>query len=214
VTLTMAEMTLRGLLRRRGSLLLMVALPLAFYVARHELVGQSIRFLAFGLAWAVSTLALFAALDARQTEARLVVGGWTRRALVGGRVLALLIVGAALTAAYLVLILVDDRPVANESSIALLLGATAVIAIALGTMLGALVARELEGALALFIVAGLQFVADPASALARVLPFWSTREFGTYAIDGGTSVAAGAAHAAAVVAIAAAVISARGARSR
>ena len=137
MTLTMAEMTVRGLLRRRGSLVLMVALPLAFYVARHELVGQSIRFLAFGLAWAISTLALFAALDARQTEARLVVSGWTRRALVGGRVLALLGIGVVLTLAYLALILADDRPVAREPSIALLLGATAVIAVAPGTMLGA-----------------------------------------------------------------------------
>jgi hypothetical protein len=214
MTLMMAEMTIRGLLRRRGSLVLMLALPLAFYVARHELVGQSIRFLAFGLAWAVSTLALFAALDARQSEARLIVGGWTRRALVGGRVLALLAVGLALTLAYLVLILVDDRPVASEPSIALLLGATTVIAVALGTMLGALVARELEGALVLFIIAGLQFIADPASALAHVLPFWSTREFGTYAVDGAASVPAGLAHAAAVLAVAGAVISARGARSR
>jgi hypothetical protein len=210
-----AEMTIRGLLRRRGSLVLMAALPLAFYAARHELVGQSIRFLAFGLAWAVSTLALFAALDARQTEARLAVSGWNRRALVGGRVLALLAIGVVLTLAYLLLILLDDRPVAHEPSIALLLGATAVIAIALGTMLGAVVARELEGALALFIIAGLQFIADPASALARVLPFWSTRELGTYAIDGEASMTAGLAHAAVVVALAGVVtVSARGARSR
>ena len=190
MTLTMAEMTVRGLLRRRGSLVLMVALPLAFYVARHELVGQSIRFLAFGLAWAISTLALFAALDARQTEARLIVSGWTWRALVGGRVLALLAIAVVLTLAYLALILADDRPVAREPSIALLLGATAVIAVALGTMLGAVVARELEGALVLFIIAGLQFIADPASTLAHVLPFWSTRELGTYAIDGEASVTA------------------------
>ena len=210
-----AEMTIRGLLRRRGSLILMVALPLAFYVARHELVGQSIRFLAFGLAWAVSTLALFAALDARQTEARLIVSGWTRPALVGGRVLALLGVGLALTFSYLVLILLDDRPVANEPGLALLLGATTVIAVALGSMLGVLVKRELEGALALFIVAGLQFIADPASALAHVLPFWSTREIGTYAVDGfGASLGTGLVHAALAVALAGAVISARGVRSR
>lgn len=215
MTLIMAEMTVRGLLRRRGSLVLMVALPLAFYVARHELVGQSIRFLAFGLAWAVSTLALFAALDARQTEARLLVSGWTRPALVGGRVLALLGIGLALTLTYLLLILLDDRPVANQSALGLLLGATAVIAVALGSMLGVLVTRELEGALALFIIAGLQFIADPASVLAHLLPFWSAREIGTYAVDGfGASLGAGWMHAALAVALAGAVISARSARSR
>ncbi len=137
-----------------------------------------------------------------------------RRALVGGRVLALLAVGLALTLTYLLLILADDRPVAHEPSIALLLGATAVIAIALGSALGALVTRELEGALTLFIIAGLQFIADPSSTLAHVLPFWSTREFGTYAVDGEASLTGGLAHAAVAVALAAAVISVRGARSR
>ena len=142
------------------------------------------------------------------------MSGWTRPALVGGRVLALLAVGLALTLTYLMLILADDRPVAHEPSIALLLGATAVIAIALGSALGALVTRELEGALTLFIIAGLQFIADPSSTPAHVLPFWSTREFGTYAVDGEASLTGGLAHAAVAVALAAAVISVRGARSR
>jgi hypothetical protein len=48
---------------------------------------------------------------------------------------------------------------------------------------GALLPRELEGALALFTVATLQMLADPAGTLARLLPFWSARELGTYAID-------------------------------
>ena len=62
--MVVAEMTLRGLARRHGTLALLLALPLLFYAARHSLPGQSVRFLAIGLAWAVSTLALFAALAA------------------------------------------------------------------------------------------------------------------------------------------------------
>ena len=84
-----AEMTLRGLARRRGTLVLLLALPLLFYAARHSLPGQSVRFLALGEAWAVSTLALFAALAARSTEPRLRVGGWSWRALLAGRVAGL-----------------------------------------------------------------------------------------------------------------------------
>ena len=84
--IVVAEMTLRGLARRHGTLALLFALPLLFYVARHALAGQSVRFLAIGLAWAVSTLALFAALAARSTEPRLRVGGWSWRALLAGRV--------------------------------------------------------------------------------------------------------------------------------
>ena len=57
--------------------------------------------------------------------------------------------------------------------------------------------RELEGALALFIIAGLQFMADPPTLIAHLLPFWSTRELGTWAIDGpdAASLAAALTHA-------------------
>jgi hypothetical protein len=78
---------------------------------------------------------------------------------------------------------------------------TAIIAVALGSMLGVIAARELEGALLLLIIAGLQFIADPPTTLAHALPFWSTRELGTYAMDGSqhASLAAGLLHAAATL---------------
>lgn len=71
------EMTLRGLLRRRLSLALLVLLPLAFFAARHDHVGQSVRFLLVGMAWAVSTVAFFAATAASTVERRLGVTGWS-----------------------------------------------------------------------------------------------------------------------------------------
>ena len=58
--LVVARATAVALLRRRTVVVLMVVVPLAFYVARHGLTGQSIRFLAVGMAWALSTLAAFA----------------------------------------------------------------------------------------------------------------------------------------------------------
>ncbi|HWK28204.1 MAG TPA: hypothetical protein VNS09_16685 [Solirubrobacter sp.] len=82
---------------------------------------------------------------------------------------------------------------------------TACTAVAAGSALGAVARREQDGALALFIVAGLQFIADPPTLLAHVLPFWSTRELATWAVDGTGSPAAGLAHAAATVAVCALV---------
>ena len=78
-----------------------------------------------------------------------------------------------------------------------MLAITACTAVAVGTALGALVRREQDGALLLFIVAGLQFIANPPTLLAHVLPFWSTRELGTWAIDGpqAASITAALAHA-------------------
>jgi hypothetical protein len=48
-------------------------------------------------------------------------------------------------------------------------------------------------------VAGLQFIADPPTLLAHLLPYWSTRELATWAVDGTGSPAAALAHAAATV---------------
>lgn len=198
--LVVGEMTLRGIGRRRGSLALLIALPLAFYLVRHGQPGQAVRFLGMGLAWAASTLALFATIAARAAEPRLRVGGWSWRELVAGRVGALLAVGLALALLFFALVAVD-RPVDGVAAVGLMLAVTAVTSVALGTALGALIARELEGALVLFLVAGTQFMADPATTFAHVLPFWSTRELATYAVDGAAagSLTAALAHAAATV---------------
>jgi hypothetical protein len=185
------EMVLRGLLRRRLSLALLALLPLAFYGARHEHVGQSIRFLILGVAWAVSTAAFFAAVSARDVERRLCLTGWSWPALFIGRVGALLSVGTAMSGGYLALVALD-QPVRSTAGVALDLATTAVVAVLLGSFLGVIARRELEGALLLFIVSGLQFMADPPSTLAHVLPFWSTREIATYAIDGPHAAALGA----------------------
>jgi hypothetical protein len=203
-----AEMTLRGLLRRRGTLALLAALPLLFYVARHSLAGQSVRFLAIGLAWAISTLALFAALAARATEPRLRVGGWSLRALLAGRVAGLLAVALILAVAYFALVAADGQ-VDRVLAVGAMLLVTGAIAVAAGTALGAVAPREQDGALLLFIVAGLQFIADPPSVLAHLLPYWSTRELATWAVDGAGDPLAALAHAGATIALCAAVTVAR-----
>jgi hypothetical protein len=207
------EMVLRGLLRRRLSPALMLVLPLAFYAARREHVGQSIRFLILGVAWAVSTAAFFAAVSGRDVERRLCLTGWSWPVLLAGRLGALLAVGGAMSGAYLALV-AADQPVRSVAGVGLDLATTTVVAVLVGSFLGVVVRRELEGALLLFIVSGLQFMADPPSLLARALPFWSTREIATWAVDGpqAASLAGGVLHAlgtASVLLAATAVLSGR-----
>lgn len=65
----------------------------------------------------------------------------------------------------------------------LIMALTVLVAAPFGLTLSALLPRELEGTLVLLVVVGLQMMMDPAGAASRVLPFWFSREIGTYAID-------------------------------
>ena len=56
-TLVVAEMATRDLVRRRGVLVLLALMPMAFYLARRDSSGLAIRFMTLGLAWMVSTAA-------------------------------------------------------------------------------------------------------------------------------------------------------------
>jgi len=195
-----AEMTVRALVRRRVSMAILVSLPLLLYVARHDHVGQSIRGLLFGVSWAVTTVAYFAATATWDAEPRLCLGGWSWRNLLAGRVAGLLALGWSLAAAYVILVLVD-HPVGDGAAVAIDFAVTAAVSVVLGTALGAVFHRELEGALVIFLVAALQSVVDPDTVLAHLIPFWSSREIGTYAIDGPdmASLTSGLLHAAVVV---------------
>lgn len=182
-TAAVIRATAREILRRRAALAALVALPLAFYLARHEMTGQSIRMLCLGLAWAIATLALFTTVSSRDLDRRLRVFGYRWGALTLGRLAAVILVGLTLAAAYVLLILLDQdlgRPlgVVGMLALAVLIGAP------LGQLVGALLGRELEGALVLLSVLAMQMIADPDGTLAKLLPFWSIRQLGTWTVDG------------------------------
>ncbi|HTJ40094.1 MAG TPA: hypothetical protein VL738_43415 [Dactylosporangium sp.] len=182
-TLIVAEMVARDLLRRRGALALLALVPLAFYLARHDdKVGQSIRFATLGLSWTVSTLALFSGTAAKGAEPRLRIGGYRPGQLYAGRLVALLGIGLALGAAYWALIVVD-QDLQRPGALAVLIAVSVVVAAPMGLLIGAVVPRDLEGALLLITLLGLQFLMDPAKSAARLLPLWSNREIGTYTVD-------------------------------
>ncbi|MFF8778629.1 hypothetical protein ACF07W_15320 [Streptomyces sp. NPDC015140] len=185
-TLRMAEMTLRELLRRRGVLSLLLLVPLVFYLGRHDQAGQAIRFASLGVGFAVSTAALFSAVGGREIEPRLTLSGFRPRHLYLGRMLALLTAGLLISALYAVVVIADQE-VAAPRAVALELALTTLVAVPLGLLLGLAVPRDLEGTLLLISVIGAQMVIDPANDAAKALPFWSTREIITYAVDGAGS---------------------------
>lgn len=178
-----AEMTARDILRRRAVLGLLLLVPLAFYLARHgDFAGQSIRFACLGVAWAVSTAALFSANAAKTVEVRLRLAGYQTWQILLGRMAALLGIGLLVAGVYTGIILVDlhpDRP----AVIALTLAISVVVAVPLGLAIGVLVPRDLEGMLVLITLIGMQMLIDPAKSSARFLPLWSARELLTYAVD-------------------------------
>lgn len=182
-TLTIVEMTLRDLSRRRGVFGLLFALPLVFYLARRsDANGQAIRFVLLGLGFTVSTAALFVTGAARGMDRRLRLSGYRVIDLHGGRLIAVVAVGLVVAAPYLAIIAFDQR-VERISAIGLALALVVIVGAPVGATLSALVPRDLEGTLLLFAVLGAQFIMDPARPAAKFLPFWSAREIGTYAID-------------------------------
>jgi hypothetical protein len=181
--LTVTEMALREMLRRRSVLVILLVLPLLFYLSRRgDHLGQSIRFVCLGLGWALSTAALFAGSAARDIEPRLRLSGYRAYHLHLGRLLALWTVGIGLSVPYFLLIRFDQHDV-RYGAIGLIMALTVATAAPFGLVLSAVLPRELEGTLVLLVVVGLQMMLDPAGTAARLLPFWFSREIGTYAID-------------------------------
>jgi hypothetical protein len=181
--LVVAELSAREVSRRRVAMLLVISLPLWFYLVRRDLTGQSTRMLAIGIGWAVSTLTLFVVNAARGVDPRLRISGASVAGVIGGRLIAMSGFGVLLAGGYFLLIVLD-QDIERAWAVGLLMLLTALIAAPFGSLVGALLPRELEGALALLSVCAVQLLADPAGSVAKFLPFWSAREIGTYAVDG------------------------------
>ena len=184
--LVVAALSAREVGRRRVALGLMVTLPLWFYLLRRDAEGQSIRLLALGMGWAVSALTLFVVNASRGVDPRLRLTGASTLDVIGGRLLALTGGGMVLALGYWALVLADQRP-DRPWAAGLMMVLTAVIAAPLGSLVAALLPRELEGALALLSISAVQMLADPSTLAAHLMPFWSFRELGTYVVDGADS---------------------------
>ncbi|MFE5333395.1 hypothetical protein ACFRCG_44120 [Embleya sp. NPDC056575] len=176
-------MTGREILRRRAVLFLLLLFPLPFYLLqRAEHPGQAIRFLFVGLSWAISGSAVFVAHSGRAIDPRLRLSGYRAHHLWMGRMSALWLIGTVVTLPYLALVVVD-QPHVRHGALAVAMVLCVAVAAPFGLLLGAVVSGEFEGTLLLLVTVGMQMVADPATTTARLMPFWSGREIGTYAID-------------------------------
>ncbi|WP_134324154.1 hypothetical protein [Cumulibacter soli] len=179
---TIARLTVRELLRRRSVGISLIILPLAFYLARHEVSGQAVRMLVLGLGWAVATLALFTTVASLGLDRRLRVAGYRISTLIGGRLAALVFIGLVLAAAYFVIVAID-QDLDRLWAICVMMLCAITIGSVLGVVIGMLLRRELEGALVLLTILATQMIADPDGSLAKVMPFWSVRQVATYTID-------------------------------
>jgi hypothetical protein len=179
-----ARATVQELLRRHNALVMLVALPLAFYLARRNIPSSAIVVLALGVGWTVSTLALFSTVNALQLDSRLRVAGFTSRAIICGRLVAVVLFGLVLSSVYVALVVVD-QDVDRTGGVALMMLCAVVVGAPLGMAIGLVLRSELEGALALLIVLATQFMTNPERLLARCLPLWSVRGVADWAIWSG-----------------------------
>ena len=108
--LTIAEMQGRDLLRRRGALLMLAAMPLAFYFALLGKGGYAITTGGVGMAFSVSGAALFSMLAAKRIEPRLVLAGYRPLDLLLGRLLLLEALGLVIVLLTTALMTVVSRP--------------------------------------------------------------------------------------------------------
>ena len=182
---TVAQVSLRELARRRVALIFVFVLPLVFYLSRIDVSWQAIRFLSIGVGWAIATLSLFSHVASRDLDRRLTVLGASPSALFWGRQLALVGVGVVVAGAYFAVVVLSQDDLARLHGVGLLLLTTVAIGVPLGTLVGLVVGRELEGALALLAVMAVQLLVDPADAPTKAMPLWSTRELSSYAIEAG-----------------------------
>lgn len=177
------EMTVRDLVRRRTVVGLLFALPLLFYLARHDShTGQAVRFVLIGLGFTSSAAGLFATISARSLEFRLRLSGYRTADIYLGRLIAVVAIGLVIAVPYQIVIMIDQN-VPREGAVGLTLALTVLVGAPLGMLLGSAIPRDMEGVLLLLGVTSMQFLMDPAKTAGRFMPFWSAREIGTYAID-------------------------------
>lgn len=192
--LTVAEMALRELLRRRRVIAMLFLLPLAFYMmVRADAVGQSVRSVFLGIGWAVSTAALFATTAGQSVEPRLLLAGYRGYQVVLGRLVALWTTGLVLTLPFTVLIRFD-APDVRFGAVVLAMVSLVLVSAPFGLAIGLLLPRELEGTLLLFTVVGFQMTINQNNVASRLAPLWGSREIGTYAVDHTEHLARGVLH--------------------
>ena len=180
-SLMAAQMQGRQLGRRRVALAIVVVLPVALYVSQDANSPENaIAFGALGVAWALATTALFAALSARESEPRLILAGYTPTELILGRALVLLLGGIVLCAGAAVAMGLISKPVSDGDLLAAC-ALVAVISVPLGLAVGSLVPSDLEGTLIIIGAVGVQLSLPQSSPVNVILPLDAPIQFASRA---------------------------------
>jgi hypothetical protein len=169
---TVAEMQGRDLLRRRVALGLLVALPVAFYLASAGDDDEGFASVAggIGMGWSMAGAALFSVLASRRSDPRLVLAGFRPAELLLGRLLLLVALALAILAGFAALIVAVTRP-EDVTLLVIGLGLAALVGVPLGLAVAALLPRELEGTMTIIGVVGINMSLQPGNTLAALLPF-------------------------------------------
>jgi hypothetical protein len=181
--LIMAEMHGRDLLRRHAALVLLVALPLAFYLSSGRTGRFAVTAGGVGLAFAIAGATLFSTLSSAEVDQRLVLGGYRPIELLVGRLLFLGPLALVIAAGFSGLMVGFAHP-EKPWLVALGVAVVGLQSVPLGLAVGAGVARELEGTLVIIGVVGIQMAAAPSSGVAKVLPFHEPQQLIIAGVDG------------------------------
>jgi hypothetical protein len=182
-TATVARMHWCDLRRRRLALLLLVAMPAAFYLSLPPEDPFAPMGAVIGLAFTVAGAAFFVALAGRRIDPRLVLAGYRPGQLIGGRLLMLEVVAAALGLAFAILTLRSDP--ARPGILILASLASALLAVPIGLAIAAALPHELEGMLLIIGLVGVGMSVPPSSAIAPYLPVYGPGRLVEVAVSGG-----------------------------
>jgi hypothetical protein len=170
----MAEMHGRDLLRRHVALVLLVALPLSFYLTSSGTKEDAIATGGVAMAFAVGGATLFSALSSMDVDQRLVLAGYQPIELLLGRVAFLAPLAIVIAGGFTALMAVKSNP-AQAGPLLLGVSMVALQAVPFGLVVGAVVPRELEGTLVLIGVVGIELAVSANSVVSKVLPFYGPR---------------------------------------
>lgn len=187
--LVLARLQGRELLRRRLALVLLVAMPLSFFLLTFysEDTSQprwSTISGAIGMGFAVAGAALFSMLAARGIDPRLVLAGWRPAQIIIGRLLLLQVMGVAIGTCFVLVMLPLWQP-PHPAALILAILAVDVVSVSIGLTIAALVPRELEGTLLVITIVGLQMSIPVDSDVATYTPLYGAMRLLRIAAEGG-----------------------------
>src|SRR6266508_472677 len=167
---TIAEMQGRDLARRRLALILLVALPLAFYGSLAGHASDAIVPGGVAMAFSMAGAAIFSVLAARAADQRLVLAGFPPGELLAGRLIFLEALSLPTVAGSSALMALGSSP-PRPWILVLAVAMVALVAVPFGLAVAALLPRELEATLVLIGAVGIQLSLDASAGLSKALPF-------------------------------------------